>query len=449
MKNSNLLATLTLLASLTSCSLIKVNGLSGNKSTAPTSRAAADSPNAIVPPGDPIKGAPADDGAYQKISYEQFTHTNDLDGDYAFRQVGGSANHPERGGNPDPTWILRWESPMSQDEAKTIIAQAAINRTWLARAEKDFATWWIKIEPLATAQAAAIAKIEAGAGNHYERTIALRALWSETNKAAAAVELADNPMLQFQVASSIAKSNTAANVGFATRRFLIAINANTNFPSEARALETKEKERNLFLLAAADGEFARSSIGTPKLPQSSQNAKTRTAIKWPVAAAQEKQLREQLKNNQSVVAAWMTEPPTTTDFDRSDAPGPVWVEGHGQGDNVADGNTSKKVTAIGKDQFTLTGYIRRSVPYNCKADIVTGLDGSRTVGRNCSFKQDDTKVVITLKASEMPVKIQLGDEVSFHGTRTAQQTKNKVTTAEIDALYITKVVRKNALLFTE
>lgn len=445
MKNSNLLATFTLIASLTGCSLIKVQGLGGNKTSAPMTSSASDAP---PPPGKPIKGAPADDGAYQKISYERFANTNDLDGDYAFRVVGGSANHPEKGGNPDPTWIPRWEAPMSQDEAKTIIAQAAINRTWLARADKDFATWWLKIEPLATAQAAAIAKIEAGAGNHYERTIALRALWTETNKAAAAVELADHPMLQFQVADSVAKSNTAAGVGFATQRFLISIKANSNFAKQARALQPKEKERQLFLLAAAKGELAR-TVGTPKLPVASQNGKTRSAVKWPLDPATEKQLTQELESTQTMVTAWMAEPPKTASFDDAKATGPIWVDGEGQGDNVANGNTSKKVTAVGSGKVTLTGYVKRSVPTNCKTGVVTSLDGSKSIGQNCSYKSDDTKIIIQLKANETPIKLQVGDVLTFIGTRTAQQEKNKTITAELDALYITKVVRKGTVLFTE
>ena len=453
MKHATRLATLTLVAAtFTGCGLIKVKGLNNSSngssatSSAPPSGGGAGK-EATFPAGTPMKGSPTDEGAYQKISYERFVGTYDLDGDYAFREVGGSAYHPEKGGNPDPTWILRWEAPMSQDEAKTIVAQAAINRTWLARAEQDFATWWPKIEALASAQAAAIAKIEAGPGNHYERTIALRNLYAETNKAAAAVELADHPLLQFQVANSVAKSNTAAGVGFATRRFLLAIKATTAFPNVGRAIGSKDKERELFLLAAANGELARTT-GTPKLPMTSQNAKTRTAIKWPLTPAQETKLREELKNNQPVVAAWTAEPPKTESFQSSEAMGLVWIDGEGP-DNVVDGYTSIKVTNVGSGKLTLTGYKRRSVPYNCKTGVVTSLDGGKSIGQNCSYKSDDTKIVIALKASETPVKIQVGDVLQFYGTRTAQQQKDKTISAEIDALYITKVVRKGTVLFTE
>jgi hypothetical protein len=447
MKISLLTLSVTLAAVSTSCGIIKVQGLGGGgSSTATPSRPASAATS--VASANPIKGAPADDGAYQKISYERFVKTLDLDGDYAFRVVDGSATHPENGGNPDPTWIKHWDAPMTQEDAKTIIAQAAINRTWLARAEKDFAAWFPKISALAASQAQAIAKIESSVGNHYERTIALRALWNETNKAATAVELGDNALLQFQVAQSVAKSNENAGVGFATQRFLIAINADSEFANVARPFYSKDEEWQLFLVAAADGSLAR-TIGTPKLPVTAQNTKTQIAVKWPLSAARDKQLRGVLQKIRSIVQTWFVTEIKSELFDDTQTLGPVWVDGEGQGDDVANGFTSKKVTAISNGKLILTGYKRNKIPTNCKTGVVTNLDGTKEIGQNCSYKSDDTKIVITLNAKELPIKIQIGDQLSFTGQRKNQQEKNKAISAEIDATYISKVTRKGKVLFTE
>ncbi|HPH70411.1 MAG TPA: hypothetical protein PLF40_31895, partial [Kofleriaceae bacterium] len=146
----------TLMAS-SACGLVKVKGLGASS---PSSGAAAPA-GAKAPTGKVIDGAPADNGLSQKISYDRFLSSGSYSGDYAFRIFQADAVHPERGGNPDPKWILEWRQPLNQEDAKTIIAQAAINRTWLAKAELDFAAWWSKLEPLYNAQRDAIAgKVE-------------------------------------------------------------------------------------------------------------------------------------------------------------------------------------------------------------------------------------------------------------------------------------------------
>jgi hypothetical protein len=423
----------TLMAS-SACGLVKVKGLGTSSTPSSTPSSSSPAAKANAPAGKVIDGAPADDGLAQKISYDRFLSTGSYSGDYAFRIFKADAVHPERGGNPDPKWILEWRQPLNQEDAKTIIAQAAINRTWLAKAELDFATWWGKLEPLYNAQRDAIAGIEASKDNHYGKIQALLALWSKTKASATAAGLGTNYALQFQVAQAAERIVKAADAGFATYELLIAIGADTAFAKNAQVFSSKEDAFAQFVLRAQNWEMERTTD------------RTKAAVRWPLAAEQEKAVVAAREKTTAAATAMYAKHADWADVDAAQEPtADVWIGG-GEADNVGNGKTVKKVSAVSATGFTLTGSDNKMEPYNCKGGVVQNLDGSLERGQNCQYRQNNTKLVVVVKAADVPVKLQVGDAVSMVGARTKRTATAKTVTAEVTARYIYKVERNGKVV---
>ncbi len=430
----------TLMAS-SACGLVKVKGLGASS---PSSGAAAPA-GAKAPTGKVIDGAPADNGLSQKISYDRFLSSGSYSGDYAFRIFQADAVHPERGGNPDPKWILEWRQPLNQEDAKTIIAQAAINRTWLAKAELDFAAWWSKLEPLYNAQRDAIAGIEASKDNHYGKIQALLTLWANTKASATAAGLGTSYALQVQVAHAAERILRAADASFAMYELLIAIGADTTFAKNAQSFTSKEDAFAQFVVRAQNWEMEHVT-GTPHLPVLEHSDRTKAAVRWPLAADQEQQVVAAREKTTAAAAAMYAKHADWASVDSVEEPTTdVWIGG-GEADNVGNGKTVKKVSAVSAAGFTLTGFDNRMEPYNCKGGVVQNLDGSLERGQNCQYRQNNTKLVIVVKAADVPVKLQVGDAVSLVGARTKRTASGKVVTADVTARYIYKVERNGKVV---
>ncbi|HPH70420.1 MAG TPA: hypothetical protein PLF40_31940, partial [Kofleriaceae bacterium] len=186
--------------------------------------------------------------------------------------------------------------------------------------------------------------------------------------------------------------------------------------------------------------------GTPHLPVLEHSDRTKAAVRWPLAADQEQQVVAAREKTTAAAAAMYAKHADSASVDSVEEPTTdVWIGG-GEADNVGNGKTVKKVSAVSAAGFTLTGFDNRMEPYNCKGGVVQNLDGSLERGQNCQYRQNNTKLVIVVKAADVPVKLQVGDAVSLVGARTKRTASGKVVTADVTARYIYKVERNGKVV---
>ncbi len=313
---------------------------------------------------------------------------------------------------------------------------------WLTQADAAFPAWWAEIEPLSSQLTKEVQSIKASSGNHYEKTEALRALWTKTSSNPAAKKSENSYLLQFPIAAAAAEIHRAAKVEFATYPFMVSLGIDTGFMKHGRALGSKEEEHDRFLLGASKGEY--SSLGIRYLTSED------LTDSFPLAKARRQEL-EAAREAGAKVAAALYEKPSEEgqSFDTGPSVGAtVWINSEGDGANVANGSTEKKVTAVSDTGFTIVGAKIASEPYNCKSVVGTS-GGVPAVTQDCSYKRVETKITIAVVTKAVPLKLEVGDRVDLQGKLSEynQDKAKKTINAKIDDAFINKVVRNKAVLF--
>jgi hypothetical protein len=358
--------------------------------------------------------------------------------------MGAEHSHPLKGSNPDPTWIPAWKQLSSDEAAEVAIAQAAVNRTWAIAVNAQFDVWWLDFGPLAERQRDRIAEIAANKGSHYAKIEALRALWEATAKAPGAERPYARYLLQFQIVDAAATIYADANADFATYPFIVALGADTGLATHGRALGTEAEERTQFVFAAMNGELWPTLPALPKMDAEGNGA---SVVKWPLDAAAEKQITARRKAAAEVGTALMTKPEDVPSFDTSAAPGlVVYLNAEGE-DNIANGVTSKRVTAVGKNTVTLVGKRNATIPYNCHDRVVRDSGGDVQVQQDCKYKDDNTKLTITLEVDELPLELRVGDEVSVRGTVKEYKSTKGAINARLGDVFVESVQRGGERVF--
>jgi hypothetical protein len=314
---------------------------------------------------------------------------------------------------------------------------------WLTEADAAFPTWWAEIEPLSSQLTKEVQTIKASSGNHYEKTEALRALWTKTASNAAAKKPENVYLLQFPIAAAAAEIHRAAKVEFATYPFMVSLGIDTGFTKHGRALGSKEEEHDRFLLGASKGEY--SSLGIRYLTSED------LTDSFPLPKARRQELEAAREAGTKVATALYEKP--SEEGQRSIDAGPtvgatVWINSEGDGANVAHGSTEKKVTAVSSTGFTLVGAKIASEPYNCKSVVGTS-GGVPDVIQDCSYKRVETKITITVATNAVPLKLEVGDRVDLQGKLSEynRDQAKKTINAKIEDAFISKVVRNKAVVF--
>lgn len=334
-------------------------------------------------------------------------------------------------------------SPNSASSGGSSEAPSEGANKWLTQADAAFPSWWAEVEPLSSQLTKEVQAIKASSGNHYEKTEALRALWTKTSGNPAAKKPENVYLLQFPIAAAAAEIHRAAKVEFATYPFMVSLGIDTGFTKHGRALGSKEEEHDRFLLGASQGEY--SSLGIRYLTSED------LTDSFPLAKARRQELEAAREVGAKVAAALYEKPSEEGQrpFDSGPSVGAtVWINSEGDGTNVANGSTEKKVTAVSDTGFTIVGAKIASEPYNCKSVVGTS-GGVPDVIQDCSYKRVETKITVAVVTNTLPLKLEVGDRVDLQGKLSEynQDKAKKAINAKIEDAFISKVVRNKAVVF--
>jgi hypothetical protein len=442
---SVLLVTLLSSSALPACGMVKVAGLGGGKASPATSAAANDGAASAAAPT--VAGA-ADGGVASRLTFADVSDGDDANA--VFKRMGADKALPQRGANPDPTWIPGFAGLSLTDEAKTAVAQAAINRTWTKRAEADFTAWWTAHDPIARAQAADLAKIGADdAATLYTRAAALRIAWARTKAAASAAKL-DPTLLAYQLAAAAAELHTRAGVPSLTDGFLRSLELDrTSLAKAGRPMADKAAEHDRFIVAAMAGDLT-ATVGTPALPRLVEYGKAFAAVRWPLDAAGTEGAREGVAAARTQAQAQLAGAADLPSLDHGAAAGSmVILVGEGDDRKSGDFRSDRIVAKVAGVSVTLTGRNGRSVPYACKKLLQHDAAGVPSIINDCKYKQEDTSVSITLVTSALPdgVALQPGDVIDALATMGPTQRGKGTLAVELSGAVLTRVVRDGQVVF--